>query len=179
MRIDGVNPQHDALSEDFVPVHLAALVAGHHFAHRHWVTVEDGGEAFDYGLGGGGHRHEAGLRVSADQRLPAPLITQLFHWPGTRRSSIWEGEYDCSACSGSALGDFAAHRAGRATKTLSNGSNGTLGVAHGRDDCALLGGEMLVDFRCGGTLQQKVLHLLFENATNGIRTDKYIEKVQK
>ena len=107
-----------------------ALVAGHHFAHRRWFAVEDGGDAVDDGPGGAGQRREAG-------------------------------------------------RPDRAAKTLSNGSNGTLGVAHGRDDCALLGGEMLVDFRCGGTLQQKVLHLLFENATNGIRTDKYIEKVQK
>ena len=72
MRIDGINPQPDSLSEDFVPVHLAALVAGHHFAHRRWVTVEYGGEAFDDGLGGGDHRHEAGPSVSADQRLPGP-----------------------------------------------------------------------------------------------------------
>ena len=32
-------------------------------------------------------------------------------------------------------------------KTLSNGPDGTQDIAHGRDDCALLGGEMLVDFR--------------------------------
>lgn len=31
----------------------------------------------------------------------------------------------------------------------------------------------------GGTLRQEVWHLVFENATNGIRADKYIEKVQK
>lgn len=30
---------------------------------------------------------------------------------------------------------------------MSNGPDGAPGVAHGRDDCALLGGEMLVDFR--------------------------------
>lgn len=90
-----------------------------------------------------------------------------------------EGEYECSGCTGSALGGFAAHRAGGAAKRLNNGSNETQDVAHGRDDCALLGGEMLVDFRRGGTLLQKVWHLVFENATNGIRTDKYIEKVQK
>jgi len=75
--------------------------------------------------------------------------------------------------------DFTVHRAARTAKALSNGSNEARGVAHGCDDCALLGGEMLVDFRCGGTLRQKVLHLVFENATNGIRADKYIEKVQK
>lgn len=39
MRIDGINPQAGALSKDFVPVHLAALAAGHHFAHRCWFAV--------------------------------------------------------------------------------------------------------------------------------------------
>ena len=67
MRIDGINPQPDSLSEDFVPVHLAALVAGHHFAHRRWFAVEDSGEAVDDGLGGGGQRHEAGRGF--DQRV--------------------------------------------------------------------------------------------------------------
>jgi hypothetical protein len=36
--------------------------------------------------------------------------------------------------------------------------------AHGHDDGPLLGCQMFVDFRHGGTLQQKVLHLVFENA---------------
>ncbi|MDO8035549.1 hypothetical protein O3297_19205 [Janthinobacterium sp. SUN128] len=39
MRIDGINPQAGALSEDFMPVHLAALATGHHFAHRCWFAV--------------------------------------------------------------------------------------------------------------------------------------------
>lgn len=30
------------------------------FAHRRWFAVEDGGEAVDDDLGGGGHRREAG-----------------------------------------------------------------------------------------------------------------------
>jgi len=62
---------------------------------------------------------------------------------------------------------------------LSNGASEAQVVAHGLDDCALLGDEMFVDFRRGGPLQQKVLHLVFENTSNGIRPDKYIEKVQK
>jgi hypothetical protein len=37
-------------------------------------------------------------------------------------------------------------------------------VAHGHDNGALLGGQMFVVFRHGGTLQQEVLHLVFENA---------------
>jgi hypothetical protein len=41
--------------------------------------------------------------------------------------------------------------------------------AHGHDDGALLGSQMLVDFRHGGTLQQKVLHLVFENAQRFLR----------
>jgi hypothetical protein len=49
-------------------------------------------------------------------------------------------------------------------KTFSNGSGRAQVGAHGHDDGALLGGQMLVDFRHGGTLQQKVLHLVFENA---------------
>ena len=129
MRNDGVYPQAGALSEDLVPVHLMALVAGHHFAHRRWFAVEDGGDAVDDGPGGAGQRREAG-------------------------------------------------RADRAAKTLSNGSNGTQDVVHGRDDYALLGGEMLVDFRWLHLTAEGVA-LLFENATNGIHTDKYIEKVQK
>uniref|UniRef100_UPI003CF41911 hypothetical protein n=1 Tax=Massilia sp. TWP1-3-3 TaxID=2804573 RepID=UPI003CF41911 len=36
--------------------------------------------------------------------------------------------------------------------------------AHGHDDGALLSSQMFVDFCHGGTLQQKVLHLVFENA---------------
>ncbi|WP_223149364.1 hypothetical protein, partial [Pseudoduganella aquatica] len=40
---------------------------------------------------------------------------------------------------------------------------GALVVAHGHDDSALLGCQMFVDSRHGGTLQQKVLHLVFEN----------------
>lgn len=67
MRIDGVNPQADALSEDFVSVHLAALATGHHFAHHRWFAGENGGEAVDDGLGGGGQRHEAGRAI--DQRV--------------------------------------------------------------------------------------------------------------
>lgn len=38
-RIDGINSQAGALSEDFVHVHLAALVAGHHFARSRWFAV--------------------------------------------------------------------------------------------------------------------------------------------
>jgi hypothetical protein len=41
---------------------------------------------------------------------------------------------------------------------------GALVVAHGHDNGALLAGQMFVVFRHGGTLQQKVLHLVFENA---------------
>ena len=66
MRIDGVNPQSGALSENFVPVHLAALVAGHHFSHRRWFAVEDGDEAVEDGPGGG-QRHEADRAF--DQRV--------------------------------------------------------------------------------------------------------------
>lgn len=62
--------------------------------------------------------------------------------------------------------DFAANRAGRTAKTSSNGPNGAQVVAHGHDDCALLGSQMFVDFRHGGTLQEKVLHLVFENAVD-------------
>ncbi|WP_223149336.1 hypothetical protein, partial [Pseudoduganella aquatica] len=45
---------------------------------------------------------------------------------------------------------------------------GALVVAHGHDDSALLGCQMFVDSRHGGTLQQKVLHLVFENTGNTI-----------
>ena len=36
--------------------------------------------------------------------------------------------------------------------------------AHGNENGALLSNQMFVDFRHGGILQQKVLHLVFENA---------------
>lgn len=67
MRNDGVNPQAGVLREDFVPVHLATLVAGHHFAPRLWFAVKDGGDAVDNGLDGGGQRREAGRAF--DQRV--------------------------------------------------------------------------------------------------------------
>ena len=67
MRNDGVNPQAGVLSEDFVPVHFAALVAGHHFAPRLWFAVKDGGDAVDDGPGGAGQRREAGRAF--DQRV--------------------------------------------------------------------------------------------------------------
>ena len=60
--------------------------------------------------------------------------------------------------------EFAADRAGRTAKAFSNGSGRAQVGAHGHDDGALLGCQMLVDFRHGGTLQQRVLHLVFENA---------------
>lgn len=75
--------------------------------------------------------------------------------------------------------DFVADRAGRMAKMVSNGSIGVQIIAHGHDGYALLGGNMLLDFRHGGTLQQKVLYLFFENATNGIFPDTCIEKVLK
>ena len=60
--------------------------------------------------------------------------------------------------------EFAADGAGRTAKTFSNGSGGAKVGAHGHDNGALLGSQMFVDFRHGGTLQEKVLHLVFENA---------------
>ena len=60
--------------------------------------------------------------------------------------------------------EFTADRAGRTAKAFSNGSGGAQVGAHGHDDGALLGGQMLVDFWHGSTLQQRVLHLVFENA---------------
>lgn len=51
--------------------------------------------------------------------------------------------------------DLAANRAGRTTKAFGNGSNGAQVVAHGHDDGALLGSQMFVISRHGGTLQQR------------------------
>lgn len=83
VRIGEVYPQAGTLGEDFASEHLAALVAGHRFAHRHRLAVEDDGDAGDDGLDGGvihfSQRHEAGVRstsVPANERLPAPLITR-------------------------------------------------------------------------------------------------------
>ncbi|HZV64976.1 MAG TPA: hypothetical protein VFG03_08735, partial [Telluria sp.] len=47
---------------------------------------------------------------------------------------------------------------------FSNGSGGAQVGAHGHDNGALLGSQMFVNSRHGGTLQEKVLHLVFENA---------------
>ena len=48
--------------------------------------------------------------------------------------------------------EFAADRTGRTAKAFSNGSGGAQVGAHGHDNGALLGGQMFVDFRHGGTL---------------------------
>ena len=51
--------------------------------------------------------------------------------------------------------EFTTNRAGRTAKAFCNGSGGAQVGAHCHDDGALLGGQMFVDFRHGGTLQQK------------------------
>lgn len=94
MRIDGVNPQADAPSEDFVSVHLTALATGHHFAHHRWFAGENGGEAVDDGLVVAASATKPVVRstsVSADERLSEPWITSPFPWPGTRQSLISGG----------------------------------------------------------------------------------------
>lgn len=62
------------------------------------------------------------------------------------------GIVDATAASGF---EFAADRAGRTAKAFNNRSGGALIGAHDHDDCALLGGQMFVDFRHGGTLQER------------------------
>ena len=57
--------------------------------------------------------------------------------------------------------EFTADGAGRTAKTFSNGSGGVQVGAHGHDDGALLGSQMFVDFRLGGTLQQEGVALGF------------------
>ena len=60
--------------------------------------------------------------------------------------------------------ELAADCAGRTAKAFGNGSGRAQVGPHGHDDSALQGGQMLVDFWHGSTLQERVLHLVFENA---------------
>lgn len=72
--------------------------------------------------------------------------------PGVALNMGNVGVVDAAACR--AL-DLAADRAGRTAKAFSNRSDGARIVAHGHDNGALLGGQMFVDFRHGGTLQER------------------------
>jgi hypothetical protein len=52
VRVGEVDLDAGTLSEDFVAMHLAALVVSHGLAHRCWLAVEHRGESVDNGLGG-------------------------------------------------------------------------------------------------------------------------------
>ena len=95
-----------------------------------------------------------------------PVLVQLGNTPRQQAASMAFRMGQVGIVDATAAGafEFAADRAGRTAKAFSNGSGGAQVGAHGHDNGALLGGQMLVDFRHGGTLQQKVFHLVFENA---------------
>jgi hypothetical protein len=64
VRVSEIDLDTGRLGENFVAVHLAALVVSHGLAHRGRLAIEHGWEAIDDGLGGGivhfGEHHEAG-----------------------------------------------------------------------------------------------------------------------
>ena len=67
-----------------------------------------------------------------------------------------------AGCAG--LNEFTTDRTGRTAKAFSNIVGAAQVIAHSHDECALLSGEITIDFWHGNTLQQGVLHLVIEAA---------------
>jgi hypothetical protein len=59
---------------------------------------------------------------------------------------------------------FVVNGAGCTAKALGNGPDTLLIVAHGHDDCPFLYRQVRISCWPGTTLQQRVLHFVFENA---------------